>query len=435
MFNSVFVASTGGMFLIGYALRLGADNFLIGLLSSVPMCCVLAQLAGAWLVERRISRKRLTIAFSLLQVAGWTAIILIPVLGAGRSGPVRMVMLIGVLSLVTLFAHVAANARASWIGDLVPAAQRGTFFGRLALFGGIIGTLFALAEGGFLDWVKQMGLSAFTVLFAVGMAFGIAATLLFIPQADVPIKQDPKRIPFRAHLREAFANRPLMALMVFAILWSLQNVAMPFYHTYMLRELNMSFFGVGITNAAMILTFLASSPFWGRIVDRYGCRPVIILCAFAFAPIQAVWIPLDSAAKVYAVVLPANLLVGFLVGGMNVALSTLIYKITPSAGRSVQIAVYSVIVVLLAAPMPALGGKLPEWFQRLGFGSDLRHTFYLAGFFTLLAAFSARSIIEDGAQGTRALMANLLRHLLKPSTLPKAHPPPPLDLPAEARGP
>jgi len=431
LFNSVFVASTGGMFLIGYALRLGADNFRIGLLSSVPMCCVVAQLAGAYLVERGFRRKRLTIVFTLLQVLCWAAVVLIPVLGEGRSADVRVGLLIAVIALVTLFAHVGANARASWVGDLVPPKRRGTFFGRLSLFGGIVGTLFALAEGGFLDWVKQMGLGAFTVLFAIGMLFGVVAALLFLPQADVPLHKETRAVPFRDRIRQTFANGPLMALMLFAVLWSLQTVAMPFYHTYMLRDLKMPFFGVGLTNAATILTFLASSPFWGRIVDRYGCRPVIILCAFAFAPIQAIWIPLDTPAKVYAAVIPANLLVGFLVGGLNVALNTLIYKLIPSAGRSVQIAVYSVIVVLLSAPMPALGGKLPELFQRLGLGSDLRYTFYLSGFFTLIAAFAALRIREEGAQGARALLVKLPRHLMRPSTLPASHPPPPLDLPGE----
>jgi MFS family permease len=156
-----------------------------------------------------------------------------------------------------------------------------------------------------------------------------------------------------------------------------------------------------------MLMFLAASPFWGRVVDRYGSRPVLIACTVVLAPVPLIWIWMTSAAAVYAAVAPLNLLVGFVFGGTSVAVNTLIYKLTPSAGRSVQLAIYATLVVLGAAPMPALGGYLPEVFKHFGIQADLRLTFYLTIPFVAGAAWMARGIAEPGARSTLEMIRSL----------------------------
>ena len=171
MLGAIYAASTGGMFLIGYALRLGAGNVEIGLMSTIPMLCVGVQLLSAAVIERGVSRRALTLGGALLNVAGWALIILIPYCLARASSTVQLTALIGIITLVTLFAQVSGNARGSWVGDLIPESYRGTFFGRLTMYGGIIGAVFALVEGRFLDAVKHSGIGAFSWLFAFGMLF------------------------------------------------------------------------------------------------------------------------------------------------------------------------------------------------------------------------------------------------------------------------
>jgi len=417
MVGSIFAASTGGMFLIGYALQLGAQNVHIGLMSTIPMLCVVVQLLSSLLVERGVSRRKLTLTFALLNVFGWGLIILIPYLAAGKSLGVKMGALIGIITLVTLFGQVSGNARGSWVGDLIPERFRGTFFGRLTMYGGIIGTVFALIEGRFLDLVKSSGIGAFSWLFAAGMLFGLANALLFAPQVDVPLQRKSEKGQFTGYLRATFANGPLMVVMLYALLWSLQGIAGPFFATYMLRDLGMPFLGIGIVNSAVTLTMLFSSPFWGRVVDRYGCRPVLISCTAGIAPLSLIWLVATNARLVYWLIIPVNLLCGFLVAGVSVALNTLVYKITPSAGRSVQFAVYSIIVVLCAAPMPTIGGNLADFAQAHWPAIGLRATFFAAIPFITLASFAARFIKEPASRHTGELMRNLPNHLRKPATL------------------
>jgi hypothetical protein len=420
MLSAVYVASTGGMFIIGYALKLGANNAQIGLLSTVPMLCEVAQLISSMVVERGYSRRSLSVLGSVLNVAGWLFIIMLPVAGARLSAEFRIFALIGIIALVTVFAHLASNARASWIGDLIPPRRRGTFFGRAIMYAGIIGAMFAIIEGLFLDRVKGMGMSAFSWLFVFGMAFGLASAMLFVPQPDIPLRRDDSDSGFAKQVRQTFSNSALMVVVLYAILWSMQAIAAPFYATYLLRDLKMPFVGVGIINAVATITALTSSPFWGRIVDRYGCRPVLVLCTAIIIPMPLAWIWIRNAQMAYAIACPVNLLGGFVVAGISVSLSTLIYKVIPAIGRSVQLAVYSIVVVLAVAPLPTIGGHLPDWLNSLGIGADIRCTFYVSAIFILLATLMARRIHEPDAAHTGDMMRNLPDHLRRPESLKPA---------------
>lgn len=412
MVGAIYGASTGGMFLIGYALKLGATDAQIGLMSTIPMLCVGVQLLTAALVERGVSRRKLTFAMALLNASGWALVILIPFAPIPKAA--RVYALIGVITLVTGFGFVAGNARGSWVGDLIPARFRGRFFGRLALYGGVVAMGFALLEGVFLDHVKALGLGAFSLLFGFGMLFGLGNALLFWPQPDVPLAQHSAARNLGKMVWEALRNRRLMIVAGFAVLWSLQSIAGPFYPTYMLRDLGMPFVGVGLVNACVMVALLASGPFWGRVVDRWGCRPVLVACAAGFAPLQLCWIWIDSPSRAYAILPVVNLVAGFVVGGVGVALNTLVYKVTPAQGRSVQLAVYSILVLAVAAPFPALGGHLPDWLGHLGLHGDLRVTFYTAGAFVLIAAWAARGIDEPGSSRTGPMLRGLGMQWLSP---------------------
>lgn len=412
MLSSVYAASTGGMFIIGYALALGANNVQIGLMSTIPMLAVVIQLVSSFLVERGFSRKRLTILASLLNVSCWVLVALLPVLMKDAPPGPRIGFLILALAAISGFAQLSGNARSSWIGDLIPADTRGLFFGKMIMYSGFVGMFFALAEGRFLDEVKKHGTSGFSWLFVFGMVFGLASSLLFVPQSDVHYAPDERRGSLWKPIKETFLNRPLMMMTAFGTVWSLQMIASPFYATYLLRDVGIPFLGVGVLNAAGALTILLSSPFWGRAVSRHGCRPVLTICSFAIAPTMLIWLLADTPAKTYIAVIPTNMLQGFLISGISVGLNTLLFNLTPSSGRSVQIAVYAIVVTLLAAPMPAIGGHLPDWLASLGINTDLRICFYITILPMIGSALIARKIQEKGA-GEPADLLNHAREALR----------------------
>ena len=406
MLGAVFGASTGGMFLIGFALAMGADNIVLGLLMSVPMCLVVFQFLPAWLVERGVSRKKVTVVFAFLAPLFWFLIAAIPLLGGSLSKTGRLGILLGVICLVTFSSQFAGNARSSWLGELIPAERRGRFFGYCTMFAGIVGAVFAILEGRFLDFVSTHGLLAFTALFLVGAAFGLAAAAMLVPQPDCPLPGGAGKFPFMAHVRATFRNRELRLLAFVHAIIALGNIAGPFGPAYCLRDVGLSFFGLGLLNAVSTAAVLIASPFWGRLADRFGCRPVLVLGLCILAPTSCVWlfVPPHSPHMAYLLLPWTNFIGGTGGAGVGVAISTMIYKLSKPEGRSVQFATYSVFVTLVGMPMPYFGGWLVSHLQAAGYPVDLRITFWLWSLFIAAAAALAWRLKEPQSVGVRALV-------------------------------
>jgi MFS family permease len=406
MLNAVFAASTGGMFLVGFALELGADNVMLGLLTAIPSLFVVFQFVSAAMVERRVSRKTLTVAFSLVMPLCWFLIALIPLLGPALGRTARFGILIGVIATVTLAAQFVINARSSWIGELIPPRRRGRFFGRCTMFAGLVGAAFAVAEGSFLDIIRSHGLLAFTGLFFFGAVFGLASGILNMPQPDCPLPRADSRPSLMGQLRETFRNRRFVHLALVHAVMALGGIAGPFSAAYCLRDVGLSFLALGLINAVSTASSLLLSPYWGKLVDRFGCRPILVLGLAAMAPCSALWlfIPPGARGMAYSLLPLGNLIAGAASAAVSVAISTLMYKTSRPQGRSVQFAAYSVFVSLVAAPMPVLGGWLVLHLERAGYPIDLRLTFYLWSLFMFAAALAAWRMRETGAVLTRSLV-------------------------------
>lgn len=408
MLNAVFGASTGGMFLVGFAMDLGADNVLLGLMTTIPQFFVAFQLLAAWLVEREVSRRRLTIAFSFVTPLCWFLIAALPFLGESAPKSMRFTVLFGIIAAVTAVSQIAGNARSSWVGELVPEQRRGRFFGYCNMFAGIVGATFAIAEGRFLDTIRSHGLLAFTALFFFGSLFGLASAALNIPQPDCPLPGAGQRPPFGELVKGTFRNRQFCMLAGVHAIVALGAIAGPFGAAYCLRDVGLTFFQLGLLNSVNTAALLLGSPFWGKMVDRFGCRPILILGLVILAPCAAVWIAIPPKAPDLAMrLLPwTNFLSGFGSAAFSVAINTMCYKTSDARGRSVQFALYSIFVSLIAAPMPALGGWLVSALEHAGWHVDLRLTFYLWAVFIIAAAIVATRLREPKSLSTRVLVFN-----------------------------
>ena len=113
-----------------------------------------------------------------------------------------------------------------------------------------------MIEGLFLDTVKHMGIGAFSWLFGFGMLFGLLNAAFFLPQPDIPTERHTTGGRFGDFIKETFKNKALMLVMLYALLWLMQSIAGPFYATYLLRDLHLPYFGLGLLNTVVIIVML-----------------------------------------------------------------------------------------------------------------------------------------------------------------------------------
>src|SRR5258706_2227170 len=86
---------TTGVFLVGFAIELGANNFAIGVLAAVPFLVQLLQLPGVVLVERLRARRAICAWVSGIGRSFLLASAAVPLLGPGW-GVVALVALLAV---------------------------------------------------------------------------------------------------------------------------------------------------------------------------------------------------------------------------------------------------------------------------------------------------------------------------------------------------
>ena len=103
-FATVFIVFTGGAFLTGLALMLGANDFEIGLLAAIPFLSQAAQLFSAYLIDRTGDRKPLVVwSLFIGRQACWIllAVFLLP-------SSWRLEALVGVVILSNFATMIAA---------------------------------------------------------------------------------------------------------------------------------------------------------------------------------------------------------------------------------------------------------------------------------------------------------------------------------------
>jgi hypothetical protein len=82
---------TGGAFLVAFAIKLGASNFVIGLLAAIGPLAQLLQLPSIFLVEKVRNRRAITVIAAGLGRLSWLLTALIPfVFGAGLAAFLRV---------------------------------------------------------------------------------------------------------------------------------------------------------------------------------------------------------------------------------------------------------------------------------------------------------------------------------------------------------
>ena len=156
-FMSVMVGA-GHSFMIPYALAIGVGNLAIGFLNSfIGLVGPLAQLKSTRLMEK-YSRKKIIFYSILIQSLMWIPIMLLGLLFFYDIFTAYLPLLL----IIFYSLHIGAGALASpvwfsWMGDIVPAKNRGKYFAfrnRVVRFVTVVSMLTA---GFFLDYLAIEG--------------------------------------------------------------------------------------------------------------------------------------------------------------------------------------------------------------------------------------------------------------------------------------
>jgi MFS family permease len=351
---SITGAIGGSVFLTGFALLLGANSFDLGLLGALPFIGQLCGFLAAYL-EERIGRRRPLVLYGAL--GGrliWALLLALPFLSF-LDGWQMAIFMIG-LAISYGLNGIAGNAWLSWMSDLVPPRQRGSYFGVRNTVAGVVTMATTYAAGRALDHYRAAGEEAigYAIIFAVALVAALGAAAMIARQPEPPMAQKARVRP--AEMFSApWRNMGFRSFAVLSTGWALvTGIAAPFFNAYGLSTLQLSFSTLALTAIVTSAVSLIFQPLIGRLQDRFGDRQVLLWCMLGTLPLPWGWV-LSTPDNILPLWLTA-IFSGVFWPGITQGQVNILMDRASQESRAASIAAYSALTGLGTLVAGVLGG-------------------------------------------------------------------------------
>ena len=354
----VIISTPGNMIIAALLTSLmGIGESLYGWIVSLPAWANAVQVFLLPMLSRRFSARAMSLGFSIVNLIVWTSLVLLL-----RRLPLEDPDLIGRLMLlyfvaISMSQSLAAVSWMTWVQEWIPERLRGKYFGNRNRAMGLITVTCILAVG----WVfSEFGESLLAFEIILGVTGLVRLLSIYLMSHIYTPWSRPEPVASGTTLRfgELLARGSVYRSYLWfgGILAFSLSLTGPFYPVYMSQHLQ---FHVYAQTHLLILANLTSAitmPFWGRLCDRYGCRPIITLCALAWMLQNYLWIILNPSLTwmLYGMwAWGGAVSSGVILGAFN-----LVLKLTPKHLKSTGVSLHLAATSVAAATAPVLAGWL-----------------------------------------------------------------------------
>ncbi len=370
MYGQTMGVLTTGAFLIGFALQLGANNAVIGILSGLGPLALAMQVPAVYLVQRLRRRKLIVVVMCTLSRIVWLAIPFLPFLLPEKA-------VIPAFLALLLFHYGTGNiggcAFNSWIRDLIPEKRLSSFFVRRLGMATAAGALMSLLGGFTVDGWKRFAeklpgneVGGYGVVFVVATIAGMMSVYYLVrtPESKMPAADGQG---FLAALWQPLGDANFRQLLIFLGSWNFAiNFAAPFFAVYLLRRLDMSMaWVIGLSVFSQLVNVLFFR-LWGGLSDRFSNKSVIMFNVPLFIFSFLLW-PFTTMPGPYFLTIPilivAHIMAGIGTAGVNLCANNLALKLAPYGRGGNYLAVNSMVSGLAAMISPVIAGFSADWFE------------------------------------------------------------------------
>ena len=202
--------------------------------------------------------------------------------------------------------------------------------------------------------------SRYIIIFLMGGALGVTDMVCFA-FCEEKYASPPKRLRLGGVMQEILQNKPFLRLVVMWTAWCFTaNLCGPYLSRYSINEMGLSFTQMMVfgTAAASIATILVIGR-WGRALDRFGCRSVMLVAAVVTSLTDGFYL-LSVPGSVLPVML-RNFVGALFWSGTNLSANSMQLSASPDDSRPSYIAVFACVTALAGTALGTLaGGALLE---------------------------------------------------------------------------
>lgn len=360
----VFMTMPGNFLVASLAtglLQLSEGSY--GIIASLPAWCNIIQLFALPFMTRRASQKSICLAFSWVHLLCWALLAgSLPYIPHDGSWPavVFMISLFGASSFAFAIVNISWT---SWVQEWLPKRSRGKYLGRRNRILQCGTVLFLIAASQTIKAFAQMDLTlGFQWIIATGT--GLRAISIVLQQRIY--SREEASLDRVGSLSSKFKiirqRKSLFRFILFGAAFGLTaNFMGPFFPVFMFKALGMAANEIGYAVIMATITGALSMPVWGKLIDRHGCRPslIIALSSWMINGYLFFWTSPDTHWLVYLIFAIGGIFgAGFLFGSFSMLL-----KLVPQEAKTASISLNLAATSLAGALSPIAGGFLIEWAQ------------------------------------------------------------------------
>lgn len=361
--GEAMVNLSGGAFITAMAIHLGASNFQIGLMASLPILTNVFQLLSIWLVQRYNNRRAVAVISSFLGR--------FPMLFAGFlpfifSTAVGLKLLLAILFIHYFFGSIAGASWNAWVKDLIPEKRLGSFFSNRTKLITILSAVLGLLISFSIDYIRANYTEYLTLTYyGIFVTGGLMGLLGVYWLAKAP---EPTPIPVQENVfsqfRKPLQDKNFKNLLIFNAAWAFSlNMAVPFFTVFLMKTMGLPLsYVIGLTILAQVSN-ISTIKTLGKYTDRFSNKTIIKICAPVYIVCILAWMyAAVPDNKIYGIIILAliSTVSGTATGGINLALNNIGMKLAPRREAMAYMSSLNMVVAFFSAISPIIAGLLAD---------------------------------------------------------------------------
>ncbi len=358
------ILGSAATFNAAFAIRLGATNTEVGLLSSIPalMAVLVSIPAGRFLQSRKDQKPWLWSAltlhrtgFLLIALIPWLPLVNIPLGG----------LTVALLAIMTVPAHFFNVGFIAMMGEAVPEHYRASVFAARNM---VYHSTISVCNFLFGLWLSRVSFPLnYQLMYMLGYATSMLSLYYLLklqitspaplPHVERPVRSLRERL---ASARHAITTHRSMMQIIFNTLLhglGLWMVA-PLYILHYVRDLGASDAWIGLQGTVASLGTIAGFALWRRIMARWG-EPTTLKRMILMVGLFPIAVGLLPDLTLILIAIGLN---GLIVPGVNLSHFNTLLKVTPAKERTEYTAWYMAVVNIGAFICPLIGVALANRF-------------------------------------------------------------------------
>lgn len=332
---------------------LGASNYQIGLINSLPQFIgMFAMLIGSVILNRLPQKKAFT-AYSFLVtrlfLLGMFIVVYFPKEYAGWI----FVFLVGMMNLPGSFANLSWQ---SLIGDLIPETRRSSFFSKRNKWMTMVGMMVTFLIGVGLNFFSKSNPVPYQFLFLLTFIFGIVEVYYLLKHTEISrsVQTRNQKQKFTWSIQ---GNKPFLYFLICGLFFNFTwQMAWSLFSIFQIKYAYATGFWISVITVANQIGQIVSYQWWGKMADRHGNAKMMIPVSIgmALAPVLTIL----STNLVYLTII--NAVAGLFVSGTVLLLFNLLLETTTKETRDNCISQYNILLAIIGFIAPQVGVLLLE---------------------------------------------------------------------------